>query len=110
MSKLIALFGLFFSITAVAQNVMLMNRIGPTKSELYVANADGTGEHKLLPSNGFDYHASYSRDGKWIVFTGERYGRGQADIFRVHSDGTGLERLTDDPALDDEAADVSGRQ
>jgi Tol biopolymer transport system component len=104
MRKLIALFGLCFSVTAVAQNVMLMNRIGPTKSELYAANADGTGVHKLLTTNGFDYHASYSYDGKWIVFTGERYGLGQADIYRAHSDGTGLERLTDDPALDDEAA------
>ena len=82
---------------------MLMNRIGPSKSELYVSNADGTGEHKLLPTSGFDYHASYSRDGKWIVFTSERAGFGEADIYRAHADGTGMERLTDDPALDDEA-------
>jgi Tol biopolymer transport system component len=104
MSKLIALFSLFFSLTAGAQNVMLMNRIGPSKSELYVANSDGSGERKLLSSEGFDYHASYSSDGKWIVFTSERPGYGQADIYRVHTDGTGMERLTDDPALDDEAA------
>ena len=82
---------------------MLMNRIGPSKSELYVANADGSGEHKLLNFWSFDYHASYSYDGKWIVFTSERSGYGEADIYRVHPDGTGLERLTDDPALDDQA-------
>lgn len=87
---------------AMAKDVMLMNRIGPSKSELYVANADGTAEHKLLPTSGFDYHASYSYDGKWIVFTSERSGYGQADIYRVHADGTGLERLTVDPALDDQ--------
>ena len=86
------------------KNVMLMNRIGPSVSELYVANADGTAEHKLLPTPGFDYHASFSADGKWIVFTSERTGFGQADIYRVHPDGTGLERLTDSPALDDQAA------
>lgn len=104
MNKLIALVSLSFSMTAMAaKDVMLMNRIGPSKSELYVANADGSGEHKLLSSDGFDYHASYSYDGKWIVFTSERAGLGQADIYRVHSDGTGMERLTDDPALDDEA-------
>jgi Tol biopolymer transport system component len=90
------------SATATEKDVMLMNRIGPSKSELYVANADGTGEHKLLPAPGFDYHASYSYDGRWIVFTSERRGYGQADIYRVHPDGTGLERLTDDPALDDQ--------
>ena len=90
--------------TALAKEkgVMLMNRIGPSRSELYVANADGTGEHKLLSTSGFDYHASYSYDGKWIVFTSERSGFGQADIYRVHPDSTGLERLTDSAALDDQ--------
>jgi TolB protein len=51
---------------------------------------------------GLDYSPSFSPDGRWIVFTSERYG--SADIFRVHPDGTGLERLTNDPAYDDQAA------
>ena len=34
------------------------------------------------------------------MFTSER--NGSADIYRVHPDGTGLERLTDDPAFDDQ--------
>ncbi|MDQ6635402.1 MAG: hypothetical protein M3Z10_11690 [Gemmatimonadota bacterium] len=84
------------------KGVMLMNRIGPSASTLYIANADGSGEHQLLPTSGFDYHASWSADGRWIVFTSERSGAGQADIYRVHPDGTGLERLTDNPALDDQ--------
>ncbi len=89
----------------VAQKkIMLMNRIGPSASELYVANADGSAEHKLLTTNGFDYHAAYSPDGKWIVFTSERTGLGQSDIYRVHPDGTGLEQLTNDPAFDDQAS------
>ncbi len=100
---LVLLLSLLFSLPALAKDVMLMNRIGPSSSELYTANADGSGEHKLIPSKGFDYHASSSSDGKWIVFTSERVGYGQADIYRVRVDGTGLERLTDDPALDDQA-------
>lgn len=86
------------------KGVMLMNRIGPSALTLYVANADGSDEHPLLPTSGFDYHASYSADGRWIVFTSERNGFGQADIYRVRADGTGLERLTDSPALDDQAS------
>jgi len=89
---------------AAAKDVLLFNRIGPTKSELYVANADGSGERKLLASTGFDYNARFSYDGQWVVFTSEREGRGQADIYRVHPDGTGLERLTDNPAVDDQPA------
>ncbi len=99
----LASLALCLGLYAPAEDTMLLNRIGPSQSELYVANADGSGEHKLLStSGGFDYHASYSFDGKWIVFTSERNGLGQADIYRVHADGTGLERLTDSPALDDQ--------
>jgi Tol biopolymer transport system component len=86
------------------RRVMLMNRIGPSACELFIANPDGTDERKLLAQSVFDYHASYSADGKWIVFTSERTGLGQADIYRAHSDGTGLERLTDSAAVDDQAA------
>ena len=68
------------------KGVMLMNRIGPSTAELFVANADGSAERKLFPVSGFDYHASYSPDGKWIVFTSERNGSGQADIYRCHPD------------------------
>jgi Tol biopolymer transport system component len=106
-STLTLIFGLSaltltFSLPAMAKDVMLMNRIGPSKSKLYVADADGAGEHRLLSTSGFNYHASYSYDGKWIVFTSERSGFGQADIYRVHTEGTGLERLTADHALDDQ--------
>ena len=84
--------------------VMLMNRIGPSASTLHIANADGSGERRLFADSSFDYHASWSHDGRWIVFTSERPRSGQADIYRVRADGTGLERLTDSPALDDQAA------
>src|SRR5262245_35954915 len=86
------------------KGVMLMNRIGPSASELFVANADGTGERKLLAEPAFDYHASYSADGQWIVFTSERAGPGQADIYRARADGTAVERLSDSEAVDDQAA------
>ena len=105
MHKAISLLALTLSLSlpAMAKNVMLMNRIGPTQSELYLANADGSGEHKLQSTSGsFDYHATYSYDGKWIVFTSERGSLGQDDVYRVHPDGSGLEQLTHDPALDDQ--------
>ena len=86
----------------VAKQVMLMNRIGPSQSELCIANADGTGERKLLNESGYDYRASFSYDGRWIVFTSERGGDGKADLYRVHPDGTGLEQLTDGPEVDDQ--------
>ena len=32
---------------------ILMNRIGPSDAELFIANADGTGERKVLPGREF---------------------------------------------------------
>jgi hypothetical protein len=70
------------------RGVMLMNRIAPSSLELYVANADGSGERKFLENSTFDYHATWSPSGKWVVFTSERNGDGRSDIFRCRPDGT----------------------
>jgi Tol biopolymer transport system component len=86
------------------KGVMLMNRIGPSASKLYIANSNGTDERELLAESVFDYHASYCADGERIVFTSERNGAGQADIYRARLDGTAVERLTDSEAVDDQAA------
>ena len=115
MDRRSVLFGIPAALLAVAtesdalaqsrkKGVMFMNRIGPSMSELFIANADGTGERRLLQSPVFDYHASFSADGRWIVFTSEREGLGQADIYRAHADGTGVERLTADPHVADQGA------
>ena len=79
---------------------ILMTRLGPSQSSLFVSNADGSGEQKL--TEGYlDYNPVWSPDGQWIVFTSER--NGSADLYRMRPDGSGLERLTDDPAYDDQA-------
>jgi Tol biopolymer transport system component len=88
---------------AATNGTLLLNRVGPVTSELYVANADGTDEHRLLPTDGFDYHASFSKDGKWILFTSERSGLGQSSLYRVKVDGTDLQKLTDHIAVSDAA-------
>lgn len=83
------------------KGVMLMNRIGPSTSELYIANADGSNERKLLGRSVFDYHASFSADGKSVVFTSERNGDGQSDLFRCSLDGTNIQPLIVGAAVDD---------
>jgi Tol biopolymer transport system component len=75
---------------------------GPLNDDIFIADADGNNARPLLPDPANDYNASFSHDGKWIVFTSER--NGSADIYRVHSDGSGLEQLTNDPSFDDQAA------
>ena len=98
----ILMVALFAVQPALAKDTLLVNRIGPSASELFVENGDGSGERKLFAETGFDYDASFSTDGKWIVFTSER--KGAADIYRVRPDGTGLERLTSNAGFNDAAA------
>ncbi len=69
---------------------------------LYLSNSDGSNERPLLAGFGSSYNPSFSLDGRWIVFTSERYG--SADVFRVHPDGSGVQRLTDSPAFDDQGS------
>lgn len=81
-------------------NRVIHARLAPPCIGLFLANADGSNERPLLPADGMDYNPSFSADGKWITFTSER--GGSADIFRVHPDGSGVERLTDSPSYDDQ--------
>ena len=86
------------------KGLMLLNRIGPSQSELYIANADGSGERKLTSDATLEYNARFSSDGNWVVFTSERNGDGQADIFRRRLDGTGREPLVEHATMDDAGA------
>jgi Tol biopolymer transport system component len=85
-----------------AADRILLASLAPSKAVLYLSQADGSGERALLPPGTFDYNPSWSPKGDWIAFTSER--NGSADLYRVHPDGKRLERLTADPAYDDQAA------
>ncbi len=85
--------------------------------ELYAASGPGGELRRLTHARGYDAEGSYSPDGRWIVFTSTRQAyagelgaedarRLEADpsyfaeIYRMHADGTGVERLTDTPGYD----------
>src|SRR6266567_1463697 len=85
------------------KGVMLMNRIAPSSSDLYIANVDGSDERKFLDTPAFDYNATFAADGQSVVFTSERNGDGNSDVFRCRVDGTGIQPLVTGPAVDDAA-------
>ena len=93
---------LSFGATVDAQDRIYVDQYMPLRSELMIADADGSNPSKLVPGRDIDYNASLSHDGRWVVFTSER--SGSADIFRAHVDGTAVEQLTNSPAFDDQAA------
>lgn len=90
------------SISCLAADRVVLDRLGPTQAAIYVSNADGSGERILQRSGSLDYDPSWSPKGDWIVFTSERIG--PAELYRIHPDGSALEQLTDYPAYNDQAA------
>jgi TolB protein len=100
------LLGAIVLVNPAAQTVpryqVLFNRFQVPVMTLHIADADGKSERALLATPDLDYSPSFSTDGQWLVFTSER--DGQAEIYRVHPDGSGLERLTDHHAFDDQGA------
>ncbi len=98
----LSLLSVCFPAILLAQDRIFVDQWSPPRSELYIADAGGENARKLVAGLALDYNASFSFDGEWVVFTSERYG--SADIFRVRANGMDLERLTDDPAFDDQAA------
>ena len=89
-----------FAQTAPAKHKVFFNRFRLQELSIMIADADGRNERPLVPHGTLEYSPSYSADGKWVVFTKET--AGLSDIYRVHPDGSDLEKLTDDPAFDDQ--------
>ncbi len=69
----------------------------PKAHGIYVANADGSGAHRLTTAprttKAFDTESQWSPDGTTLAFTRVLSDR-LAAIFTVRADGTGLRRLT----------------
>ena len=60
--------------------------------EIYVMNADGTGQRRLTHEKAADFGPTWSPDGSMIAFTSQR--GGGFDIFVMNADGTAQRRLT----------------
>jgi Tol biopolymer transport system component/CubicO group peptidase (beta-lactamase class C family) len=70
---------------------------GPPKSELFVGNADGSGQRRLA-LHALPLACAWSPDGAKIAF--ERKLRGNSEIYVMNADGSRLRRLTRNAADD----------
>lgn len=66
--------------------------VDDSKSDIYTANADGSGLVRLTSDGAGNHHPSWSPDGKWIVFSSKR--DGNPEIYVMTPAGGKVMRLT----------------
>jgi Tol biopolymer transport system component len=67
-------------------------------SEIYVMNADGSGQTRLTNNSAWDATPTWSSDGTKIAFVSDR--DGNAEIYVMNADGSGQTRLTNNSVGD----------
>ena len=70
--------------------------------EIYVMNANGSGQTRLTNNPARDWDPASSPDGSQIAFTSDRDGNPQ--IYMMNADGSGQTRLTNNTAYDERPA------
>lgn len=70
--------------------------VGEEQSDIALINVEDGGKRLLVTHPAQDYYASWSPDGKKLVFVSNR--DGNEEIYLVSIDGTGLVNLTNHPA------------
>ncbi|GAA4103923.1 protein kinase domain-containing protein [Actinomadura miaoliensis] len=61
------------------------------QADIWVANADGTGAHRVTTGAGHDMDPTWSRNGTWIAYVSGRYA--EPRLRAVRSDGSGDQRI-----------------
>ncbi len=66
--------------------------------DIYIMNADGTGQKRLTTSSSNDVTPEFSPNGRKIVFRSNR--DGDQEIYTMNIDGTGTQKLTNNAVID----------
>jgi len=76
--------------------------VRPARTELYIADADGSHQTQVTSLGGANFAPIFSPDMKKIIFSSnyEQPRSGAFDLYLINPDGTGLEKITTHPDFD----------
>ncbi|NBB74512.1 MAG: hypothetical protein GVY35_12645 [Bacteroidetes bacterium] len=87
------------------QDVIVYTTLRPENHDIYLVDGPDAEPRRMTDHLALDYNATFSPDGRWLVFTSER--KGNADLYALDlEERREPVRLTRNPAMDD-AADIS---
>jgi len=84
------------------QDLLRQGLVRPNRMEIWVMNADGSGQHQITNLGGANFAPYFTPDGKRIIFS-SNYKTPRSrnfDLYVVNVDGSGLEQVTTDTEFD----------
>jgi Tol biopolymer transport system component len=87
---------------ATYRGLLAQRLVRPNRMEIWVMNADGSGQRQVTSLGGANFAPFYAPDGRRILFSSNhRNPRSRNfDLYLVNEDGTGLEQVTTNPDFD----------
>ena len=81
------------------QALLRRNLVEPGNLEIFVMNADGSGQRQVTKNGASNFAPSFHPDGRRIIFSSsgtatDEKGRPVFHVYLVDDDGTGLEQIT----------------
>lgn len=84
------------------RNLLARHLVRPSRMELFVMNADGTGKRRITDNGAANFGPFFHPDNRRIIFSSNMADpRGRNfDLYLINTDGTGLERVTRNETFD----------
>jgi len=84
------------------RELLAQRLVRPNRMELWVMNADGSGQRQITQLGGANFGPSWTPDGKRLIFSSNytQPRSGNFDLYLINLDGTGLERVTTNETFD----------
>jgi len=84
------------------RELLTQRLVRPNRMELWVMNADGSGQRQITQLGGANFGPSWTPDGRRLIFSSNytQPHSGNFDLYLVNLDGTGLERVTTSDTFD----------